>query len=183
VQPVSIIMLLNLLTATWVLPSVLGLAIMSSNPAPVTRATDLRQAGTNLAKTLSKKATVTFPSDSRWEALLTRGSYPRLSPDYSVVIEVGDESDVQKTLAYAKKNSIPFLAVSGAHAWTDTINRLPYGFQVRMRQLNSTVVNAGGKTATIGGGALQYEVVRDLFAKKKQAGKTFPFVCTIRNLP
>jgi FAD/FMN-containing dehydrogenase len=167
-------MLHSLLAATWVLPTVLGLAIMPQAPAPVTRATDLRQAGTELAQTLSKKAIVTFPSDSRWQALLTRGSYPRLSPDYSVVIEVGDEADVQKTLAYANKKSIPFLAVSGAHAWTDTIDRLPYGFQVRMRQLNTTTVNAGGNTATIGGGALQYEVVRALFAQKKQAGEIPP---------
>jgi FAD/FMN-containing dehydrogenase len=162
------------LAAMCALPSVLGLATVPQSQAvvPVTRAIDLRKSTTELAKTLSKKAIITFPSDDAWEALLTRGSYPRIGPDYSVVVQVGTEADVQKTLAFAKKYDIPFLAVSGAHGWTDILNRFPYGIQVNMRQLNTVTVDKGGKTATIGGGALQWEVVRALFAKGKQAGRS-----------
>jgi hypothetical protein len=170
---ISVKMRLSLLAVTWALPSVLGLAIMPQSPAPVTCAADIRKAGTDLAKMLSKEAIVTFPSNSRWEALLSRSSHPRINPDYSVVIEVGNEEDVQKTLAYANKKSIPFLAVSGAHGWHETLNRLPYGFQVRMRQLNTTTIDAEGKTATVGGGSLQHDVIRSLFAQNKQAGKSF----------
>ncbi|KAF2002674.1 FAD-binding domain-containing protein [Amniculicola lignicola CBS 123094] len=143
-------MYFNFLASAWALPN-------------------LRRSTTELAQTLSKKAIITFPSDDAWEALLTRGSYPRIDPDYSVVIQVGTEADVQKTLAFAKKYDIPFLAVSGAHGWTDILSRFPYGIQVNMRQLNTAAVDKGGKTATIGGGALQWEVVKALFAKGKQA--------------
>lgn len=40
-----------------------------------------------------------------------------------------------------------------------------------MRKLNSTVVNEGGKTATVGGGALQWEITSRLFKHEKQAGR------------
>ncbi|KAF1950939.1 hypothetical protein CC80DRAFT_553857 [Byssothecium circinans] len=41
-----------------------------------------------------------------------------------------------------------------------------------MRKLNSTTVNAGGKTAIVGGGTLQWEATRALFATNKQAVKS-----------
>ena len=58
----------------------------------------------------------------------------------------------------SKPLQLPFLAVSGAHGWTSTLNGVHRGIQINMRKLNSLQVNADGKTATVGGGVMQYEI-------------------------
>ena len=40
-----------------------------------------------------------------------------------------------------------------------------------MRKLNSLQVNADGKTATVSGGVMQYEITQWLFEYGKQAGE------------
>jgi FAD/FMN-containing dehydrogenase len=87
-----------------------------------------------------------------------------------VVVEVATMSDVQTTVTLANRFNIPFLAVSGTHEWTKTLNKLPYGIQINMRRLNTTNLSRDGKTATVGGGTLQYEITRSLFAPGKYAG-------------
>jgi FAD/FMN-containing dehydrogenase len=131
---------------------------------------DLKLAVSTLHPQLSKGAVVTFPWDARWKELQVRGSSPRVSPDYSVVVEVATESDVQTTVTLASRFNIPFLAVSGTHGWTKTLNKLPYGIQINMRKLNTTTLSRDGKTAIVGGGTLQYEITRSLFALGKYAG-------------
>lgn len=120
---------------------------------------------------LSPSATITFPWDSRWADLQTRATSPRLAPHYSVVIEVATESDVQATVALASRLEIPFLAVSGGHGWTKTLDRVKGGIQINLRKLNSTVLGKDGKTVVVGGGALQFEVVRALFESGKYTSK------------
>jgi hypothetical protein len=135
------------------------------------RADDLDRKVATLSKTLSKTAKIILRSSAEWDALQIRGSSPRVTPHYSVVVEVGTESDVQLTVSLAHRYNIPFLVVSGTHGWTETLNKLPYGIQINMRKLNSTTVSSDGKTALVQGGALQYEVTRSLFAKSKYAGE------------
>lgn len=96
-----------------------------------------------------------------------RSTSPRLAPHYSVVVEVATASDVQATVATASKYDIPFLAVSGTHGWTKTLEKLPYGIQINMRKLNTATLSTDGKVAVVGGGMLQHEIVRSLFAKGK----------------
>jgi FAD/FMN-containing dehydrogenase len=132
---------------------------------------DLQQVLSVLKPQLSKEAIVTFPWDSHWQDFQVTASTPRLSPHYSVVIEVASESDVQATVRMASRFSIPFLAISGGHAWTDTLKTFPYGIQINMRRLNTTVLSENGSTAFVGGGMLQHELTRSLFAKKKYAGE------------
>ncbi|KAF2492995.1 FAD-binding domain-containing protein [Lophium mytilinum] len=148
---------------------------LGSLPAPVSahpltpRAEDLKAACAALEPQLSNKAAIVYPHDPDWAELLVRGSSPRIYPNYNVVVEVGTEGDVQKTVQVAHEHGIPFLTVSGTHGWTKTLNNLPNGIQINMRRLNTTTVDAGGKTATVGGGTLQYEITRELFAHNKQA--------------
>jgi hypothetical protein len=131
---------------------------------------DLKLAVSTLKPRLSEAATITFPWDSRWDDLQVRGSSPRISPDYNVVVEVATESDVQTTVALANRFDIPFLAVTGGHGWTKTLNKLPYGIQINMRKLNTTTLSQDGKTAIVGGGTLQHEITRSLFALGKYTG-------------
>ncbi|RMZ73654.1 6-hydroxy-D-nicotine oxidase [Pyrenophora seminiperda CCB06] len=131
--------------------------------------TDLKQAVSALSNVLSHEATITFPGGANWDSLQLRSSSPRISPHYSVVVQVATESDVQATVTLANRFNIPFLAVAGGHGWTTSLNNLPYGIQINMRKLNTTTLGQGGKTAIVGGGALQYEATRALFAKGKYA--------------
>jgi len=119
---------------------------------------------------LSKSAKIVLPSGADWAELQIRGTSPRISPNYNVVVEVATEDDVVKTVQIANRYGIPFLAVSGTHGWTKTLNNLPFGIQINMRKLNTATVDKGGKTATVGGGTLQWEVTRALYAENKQAG-------------
>ncbi|KAH7396793.1 hypothetical protein DE146DRAFT_695984 [Phaeosphaeria sp. MPI-PUGE-AT-0046c] len=144
---------------TWLLQVVVG----SSAPGQ----DDLEQAISVLAPQLSSEAVVTFPWQGRWQALQIRSTSPRLAPHYSVVVEVATESDVQATVATASKYDIPFLAVSGTHGWTTTLNKLPYGIQINMRKLNTATLSSDGNVVVVGGGMLQHEITRALFAKGK----------------
>lgn len=120
---------------------------------------------------LSQNASVVFPKDIGWDALQIRGTSPRIHPKFNTIVEAATEEDVQKTVQFASKYGIPFLAVSGTHGWTKTLNNLPNGIQINMRKLNSVMVDPSGNTATIGGGTLQWEANKALYAKNKQAGK------------
>jgi FAD/FMN-containing dehydrogenase len=133
---------------------------------------DLEKAVIALRPQLSSGAIITFPSDPRWDELQNRASSPRLMPHYSVVVEVATEADVQSTVTVASQYNVPFLAITGQHGWTSSIEKLQYGFQINLRGLNSTALSSDGKTAIVGGGIIQYELVRSLFAKGKYAGKS-----------
>lgn len=135
------------------------------------RAEHLKAAATALRPSLSENATIVLPIDQSWDELQIRGTSPRIQPNFAIVIEAATEEDVQNTVRFASEYGIPFLAVSGAHGWTTTLNSLPHGIQINLRRLNSTTLDPSGDTATIGGGTLQYEANRALFAKGKQAGK------------
>jgi hypothetical protein len=141
--------------------------------APFTSRADpevLSVASTDLQPILSKNAKIVLPNGADWAELQIRGTSPRISPKYNVVVEVATEQDVVNTVQIANKYGIPFLAVSGTHGWTKTLNNLPFGIQINMRKLNTASVDQGGKTATVGGGMLQWELTRALFVANKQAG-------------
>jgi hypothetical protein len=147
---------------------------------------NLKQAVLTLQPQLSSGAVVTFPWEPRWPDLQVRSSSPRISPDYGVVVEVATEADVQATVAFANRYNIPFLAVSGTHGWPSSLEKLSDGIQINLRKLNTTVLSPGGKTAHVGGGTLQYEITRSLFALGKYAGKTCPFSLNVHcanNIP
>lgn len=81
---------------------------------------------------------------------------------------------MQATVTTASKHDIPFLAVSGTHGWTSTLEKLPYGIQINMRKLNTSTLSGDGKVATVGGGMLQHEIVRSLFAEGKYTSESGP---------
>lgn len=155
-------MFFSTLTA-WLLQCYLGL--IASKPHT------FETAISSLKPQLSSGAVITFPWDKRWDELQIRATSPRLAPHYSVVVEVATESDVQATVALGSRFNIPFLAVSGGHGWTSTLDKLTYGIQINLRRLNTTTLSRDGKTAIVGGGTLQHEIVRSLFAEGKYTSK------------
>ena len=61
--------------------------------------------------------------------------------------------------------------MTGTHGLTTSLNRVHSGIQINMRKMNSLQVNADGKTATVGGGIMQYEITKSLYKSGKQAGE------------
>ncbi|OAQ70726.1 6-hydroxy-D-nicotine oxidase [Pochonia chlamydosporia 170] len=122
-----------------------------------------------LGPLLSKGAAIVLPSSKEGEELQIRASSPRIKPGYVAVVEVASEKDVQETIKYANRRSTPFLAVSGAHGWPSSLNKVHGGIQINMRKLNTTTLSHDGKSATVGGGTMQYEITAALFNKGKQA--------------
>lgn len=73
----------------------------SATVLPLSSRTDALLVAHDLGKILSSKANITLPSDSRWDLLIARASYPRVSPNYQVIVEVGEEKDVSATVCLA----------------------------------------------------------------------------------
>ncbi|KAH7025021.1 uncharacterized protein B0I36DRAFT_387406 [Microdochium trichocladiopsis] len=121
----------------------------------------------DLAPVLSDGAAVVFPGDEAWHDLVARASTPRVAPQYIAVVEVATEADVEHTIRFANKHGYPFLAASGSHGWTTALAEMHNGIQINLRRMNSVTVNDDGLTATAGGGILQWEATRALFAKGK----------------
>jgi FAD/FMN-containing dehydrogenase len=131
----------------------------------------LQHALAELTSRLSPGAIVTLPSSPRWRALQIRSSSPAVAPSYGAVVEVATEGDVIATVSIAGRCNVPFLAISGAHGWTRTLNRMEHGIQINMRALNGVTLGSGGRAADLGGGALQWEITRELYARGKYAGE------------
>lgn len=73
-------------------------------------------------------------------------------------------------IKFANANQLPFLAVSGGHGWTNDISKVRGGVQINMRRMNSISLSEDKKTATVGGGTLQEEIVKELASKNRLAG-------------
>ncbi|KAJ1322929.1 fumiquinazoline A oxidase [Microdochium nivale] len=123
----------------------------------------------HLAPLLSGGASLSFPRDSSWGELTARVAAPRVAPQFFAVVEVATEADVEHTIKFANEYCHPFLAVSGSHGFPTSMGKIHRGIQINLRRLNTIKVSEDGETATAGGGILQHETVRDLFAKGKMA--------------
>ncbi|KAK5660714.1 hypothetical protein OQA88_12079 [Cercophora sp. LCS_1] len=122
-----------------------------------------------LGPRLSKGATVSVPSSPGWDDLVAWSSSPLVQPDFVAAVGVRTEGDVQEVIKYANQKGTPFLAASGRHGWTADIGRIQGGIMIDLRGLNSTSLNRDGKTAVVGGGILQHELVAALYEKGKYA--------------
>ncbi|OAA45676.1 FAD-binding, type 2 [Metarhizium rileyi] len=119
---------------------------------------------------LSSKANIVLPSSKQGQELQVRASTPRVQPGYVAIVQVASEKDVQETIKYANRRSMPFLAVSGGHGWSSSLNNVRNGIQINMRKLNTTRLRDEGNSAIVGGGTMQYEITAALFNSGKRAG-------------
>lgn len=79
--------------------------------------------------------------------------------------------DLQRLqVKFARKYNIDFLAISRGHGTTKTLSTVKNGIQINLRQLQEITVAADGKTATLGGGVYNDNVVNALHAKGKSSG-------------
>jgi hypothetical protein len=102
-------------------------------------------------------------------------------PSFAVVVQVATEADVQETIQWANKASLPFLAISGGHGVVTSLGRFKDGVGIWMRELRGVevleVLESGPRgRARIGGGALSGEVVHGLWEEGKMTGEFFSFL-------
>jgi FAD/FMN-containing dehydrogenase len=61
---------------------------------------------------------------------------------------------------WATKNNVPFVAQSGAHAWSDWFRTNDSGIVINMRKLNSAEIDMEKGSAVLGGGITVVEAAR-----------------------
>ncbi|KAL8693101.1 MAG: hypothetical protein Q9224_003818 [Gallowayella concinna] len=122
-----------------------------------------------IGRSLSKKAALYFPGQPEFQNLTTRWA-DNINPTFFVTVEVGTEEDVATTVKFARKYNIDFLAINRAHGTTKTLSTLKNGIQINLRQLQEITIAPDGKTATLGGGVYNDNVVNALHGKGKSSG-------------
>ncbi|OJJ04867.1 hypothetical protein ASPVEDRAFT_86246 [Aspergillus versicolor CBS 583.65] len=124
---------------------------------------------TQLGPMLSSDAAIYAHNDDRWENATSRWqSYS--SPDFTVVVEAGTESDVPVIVKYANSYGIPFLAVNTGHGAPKSLGTLRNGIEISMRQLNEITIAQDGESAFFGGGVYSEQVIRTLWDEGYVAG-------------
>ncbi|KAJ7762585.1 FAD binding domain protein, partial [Mycena metata] len=89
-------------------------------------------------------------------------------PSFHVAVVVGDERDVQLTVASANEFGLPWLAISGHHGGIRSMEKLKHGVQISLSELNEISIASDGNTAYIGGGTLSKSATDALWALGKQ---------------
>ncbi|KAK0611390.1 hypothetical protein B0T14DRAFT_540508 [Immersiella caudata] len=123
-----------------------------------------------LGPLLSETATILTPASTGWDQ--TRSSSPRIKPQFIASVEVATEKDVQETVKYANRRNLHFLTVSGGHGWASTLTKFNGGIRINMRKLNTAETRPDGKIATVGGGMMQHEITKSLYAQGKKLAVT-----------
>ncbi|KAH6896807.1 hypothetical protein B0T10DRAFT_526182 [Thelonectria olida] len=120
-----------------------------------------------LGEQLSRAAKIYCPGSSEFEKASTRWSALK-APKVNVVVVPSIEGDVAKTVKYANKKDLPFLAFNTAHGAITTLGRMDHGIEIYLGQLSSISIAKDGNSATIGGGAHSKNVTDALWAAGKQ---------------
>lgn len=164
-----------------------ALSIAASIPAyferhPITRRNlIIHQIQQELGSQLSNTSSIFGPEDGRF-ALATSRQSETIKPRVQLVVETANEADVatvvrsintltrrldlptdiKHQIKYCNANSIDFLARSGGHGWTETLN-IFNGIQISMQRLDDITIHPSGKSAWLGGGLLVGNVVQYLW--------------------
>lgn len=83
---------------------------------------------------------------------------------------VSGQADGRIQIIYANNNSMPFLALGGAHGSITSLEGFQNGIGIRLSKLKNITVSDDGTYATIEGGVTNGEVMRALKAVNKQSG-------------
>ena len=124
-----------------------------------------------LAAQLSPGASIVFPDNPQFDLLQQRWQeYSR--PTYSAIVQAATEDDVRKTVLFANKHSLPFLAVAGAHGFLTTLGRMQGGIAISLANMKGISLNKEGDCAELQPGLTNGELIRYLWPRGKQAGES-----------
>ncbi|KAL8730099.1 MAG: hypothetical protein Q9166_004298 [cf. Caloplaca sp. 2 TL-2023] len=129
-----------------------------------------------LGHQLSPGARIYLPSDAgysnatiRWSSATHIDFTAVVVPttDRDVVAAVGQGVTLQ--IKYANRYHLPFLAVNRGHATSVDLNKLRYGINIYIRNLDSITISADEKSATLGGGVYADQLIKNLAVEGKTA--------------
>jgi FAD/FMN-containing dehydrogenase len=125
-----------------------------------------------LASQLSPDASIILPDNPRFQTVHQRWQgYPEAVPTYTAVVEVAVEDDVTKTVRWANKYNLPFLAVGGAHGFLTTLGRMQGGIAISFIKMKGINIYPEGDSAELQPGLTNGELIRYLWPRGKQAGE------------
>ncbi len=128
-----------------------------------------------LAPQLSPGASIILPENPRFQTAHQRWQgYSEAMPTYAAVIEVAVEDDVAKTVRWANKHNLPFLAVGGAHGFLKTLGKMQGGIAISFIQMKGIKINPQGDSAELQPGLTNGELIRYLWPRGKQTGEHSP---------
>ncbi|EFR03561.1 FAD binding domain-containing protein [Nannizzia gypsea CBS 118893] len=110
-----------------------------------------------LAPKLSSSALITVPTDPEEKGYTRWSEYNAPTP--GAIVTPATEQDVAAIVQHCISHGIPFLAQSGGHGWSSTLNLDHSGIIISLRKLNTVTFSYDGTEATIEGGALISEVM------------------------
>ncbi|KAI4226647.1 MAG: hypothetical protein L6R36_003013 [Xanthoria steineri] len=119
-----------------------------------------------LGPLLAKGASLYFPGTPQFQDATSRWSTYK-APNIAVVVEPGSAKDVATAISFANKFGIPYLAMNKGHGSTTTLGAIKNGIEIHVRSLNSITINADGKSASIGGGSYNQELINKLWSNGK----------------
>ncbi|KAL8990450.1 MAG: hypothetical protein Q9177_000900 [Variospora cf. flavescens] len=119
-----------------------------------------------LGPLLARGASIYFPGSPKFQIASSRWSSFE-APNIAVVVEPANARDVATTVSFANKFGIPYLAVNKGHGSTSTLGAVKNGIEIHVRSLNSVTVNADGKSASLGGGIYNQELIDNLWSQGK----------------
>lgn len=128
-----------------------------------------------LAPQLSSGASIILPDNPRFQTVHQRWQgYSEAMPTYAAVIEVAVEDDVAKTVRWANKHNLPFLAVGGAHGFLKTLGKMQGGIAISFTKMKGIKINPKGDSAELQPGLTNGEIIRYLWPRGKQTGEHPP---------
>jgi FAD/FMN-containing dehydrogenase len=132
---------------------------LSAVAAPLTSGGGPADGGADGAATLTGR--LVYPQDPDYDA--ARAGWDALFSTYpQVVVFCQNTDDVVNALRYARENDIAFRARSGRHALEEGWNSIDGGIVIDVSALKSISVDLETKTATVGTGLNQGELVNAL---------------------
>ncbi|KAF2708801.1 FAD-binding domain-containing protein [Pleomassaria siparia CBS 279.74] len=120
-----------------------------------------------LGPLLSQGAKVVLHDDVDFEKVTARWQH-WAAPTFKAVVQTKTEEDIQQTILYANKHTIPFLAQSGGHGSISSLAALENGIQINLRSMNTVAISKDDRYATVGAGVEVKELIDSLWSLGKQ---------------
>lgn len=124
-----------------------------------------------LGPSLSAGAEVYLPGSEGFATANTRWN-AAAAPGFEAIVKVKSEEDVQGVIQYANKNDKPFLAITGGHGTSSSLENMKGGIGIWMRGMSGIEIVDDGIAALVEGGVMNGDLIRTLWDHGKQTVTT-----------
>ncbi|PVH97527.1 FAD-binding domain-containing protein [Periconia macrospinosa] len=131
--------------------------------------TKIQKFSAQLRPHLNKDAEIYLPGTDGYNTAAQRWS-ASTNPGFIGIVKVVAEEDVQSVIKAANALKIPYLAITGGHGTTSSLNTFKDGIGIYLRGLASTTLSGStekGPVAVVKGGSLSGEVIDYVWSQGK----------------